>query len=51
LLHRILNDWPFAEYITQRIDNGDFNYAVANRLVGRIKKRIALQQEETRKTK
>ena len=30
LLHRIIIDRPFAEYITQRIDIGDFDDEVAN---------------------
>ena len=30
LLHRIITDRPFAEYITQRIDIGDFDDEVAN---------------------
>lgn len=30
LLHRIITDQPFAEYITQRIDIGDFDDEVAN---------------------
>jgi hypothetical protein len=32
LLHRIINDRLFAEYITQRIDIGDFDDEVANRI-------------------
>ena len=32
LLHRIITDRPFAEYITQRIDIGDFDDVVANRI-------------------
>ena len=32
LLHRIITDRPFAEYITQRIDIGDFDDEVANRI-------------------
>ena len=32
LLHRIITDGPFAEYITQRIDIGDFDDEVANRI-------------------
>lgn len=32
LLHRIITDQPFAEYITQRIDIGDFDDEVANRI-------------------
>ena len=32
LLHRIITDRPFAEYITQRIDIGDFDDDVANRI-------------------
>jgi len=32
LLHRIITDRPFAEYITQRIDIGDFDDQVANRI-------------------
>jgi hypothetical protein len=30
LLHRIITDYEFAQYITQRIDIGDFDDAVAN---------------------
>jgi len=32
LLHRIITDRPFAEYITQRIDIGDFDDEMANRI-------------------
>lgn len=32
LLHRIITDRPFAEYITQRIDIGDFDDEVANKI-------------------
>lgn len=32
LLHRIITDRSFAEYITQRIDIGDFDDVVANRI-------------------
>ena len=32
LLRRIITDRPFAEYITQRIDIGDFDDEVANRI-------------------
>jgi len=32
LLHRIITDRAFAEYITQRIDIGDFDDEVANRI-------------------
>ncbi len=32
LLRRIITDRPFAEYITQRIDIGDFDDVVANRI-------------------
>jgi len=32
LLHRIITDHPFAKYITQRIDIGDFDDEVANRI-------------------
>ncbi|MEA5032128.1 MAG: hypothetical protein VB025_08280 [Sphaerochaeta sp.] len=32
LLHRIITDQVFAEYITQRIDIGDFDDEVANRI-------------------
>lgn len=32
LLHRIITDQAFAEYITQRIDIGDFDDEVANRI-------------------
>lgn len=32
LLHRIITDRPFTEYITQRIDIGDFDNEVANRI-------------------
>ena len=32
MLHRIITDRPFAEYITQRIDIGDFDDEVANRI-------------------
>jgi replicative DNA helicase len=30
LLHRIITDPPFAKYITQRIDIGDFDDEIAN---------------------
>ncbi|MGE4465773.1 hypothetical protein [Sphaerochaeta sp.] len=32
LLYRIITDRPFAEYITQWIDIGDFDDEVANRI-------------------
>jgi len=32
LLHRIITDRAFAEYITQRIDIGDFDDEVANNI-------------------
>jgi hypothetical protein len=32
LLHRIITDRPFDEYITQRIDIGDFDDEVENRI-------------------
>jgi hypothetical protein len=32
LLHRIITDQAFAEYITQRIDIGDFDDELANRI-------------------
>jgi replicative DNA helicase len=32
LLHRIITDRPFTEYITQRIDIGDFDDEVAKRI-------------------
>ncbi len=30
LLHQIITDYEFAQYITQRIDIGDFDDSVAN---------------------
>ena len=32
LLHRIITDQAFADYITQRIDIGDFDDEMANRI-------------------
>lgn len=36
LLHRIITDQPFAEYITQRIDIGDFDDETANKIYNGI---------------
>lgn len=36
LLHQIITDKEFAEYITQRIDIGDFDNPIANKIYDRI---------------
>lgn len=36
LLNQIITDYEFAQYITQRIDIGDFNDPLANKIYDRI---------------
>ena len=47
LLHRIITDRPFAEYITQRIDIGDFDDQVANRIYDGIVDLLCQDRQES----
>lgn len=50
LLHLIITDRPFAEYITQRIDIGDFDDEVANRIYGGIVDLLCMGKQMSYKT-
>jgi hypothetical protein len=43
LLHRIITDRAFAEYITQRIDIGDFDDEMATTIYDMIGRRYLLE--------
>ena len=50
LLYRIVTDRPFAEYITQRIDIGDFDDEVANRIYDEIVELLCMGKQMSYKT-
>ena len=45
LLYRIITDQAFAEYITQRIDIGDFDDELANRIYDGIGDLLCLEKQ------
>ena len=45
LLHRIITDQTYAEYITQRIDIGDFDDVVANTIYNEVVDLLFLERQ------